>query len=236
MAKRVDSSSTGSVDRREFLKGAAAGAAGAAGAIVAGSASAQQGAPANARPSVARPTEADARADFVPPEPRADGRFIRHPGSDYMVDVLKALDFDYVAVNPGSAFEGLHESLINHGGNRKPEILTVLHEEAGAAMAHGYAKAAGRDPSKIAKASLTFMAINDDHAKAIKAVEDYVMRYYGRLRADVADTSLIGPPAAIIDRIGSFLSKGLDTLIIGLADPDPRQLDLFGEKVLPKVN
>lgn len=100
----------------------------------------------------------------------------------------------------------------------------------------GYAKAAGRDPSKIAKASLTFMAINDDHAKAIKTVEDYVMRYYGRLRADVADTSLIGPPAAIIDRIGSFLSKGLDTLIIGLADPDPRQLDLFGEKVLPKVN
>jgi thiamine pyrophosphate-dependent acetolactate synthase large subunit-like protein len=61
-----------------------------------------------------------------------------------MVDVLKALDFDYVAVNPGSAFEGLHESLINHGGNRKPEILTVLHEEAGAAMAHGYAKAAGK--------------------------------------------------------------------------------------------
>jgi probable F420-dependent oxidoreductase len=100
----------------------------------------------------------------------------------------------------------------------------------------GYAKAAGRDPSKIAKASLTFMAINDDHDKAIKTVEDYVMRYYGRLRADVADTSLIGTPAAIIDRIGSFLSKGLDTLIIGLADPDPRQLDLFGEKVLPKVN
>jgi thiamine pyrophosphate-dependent acetolactate synthase large subunit-like protein len=144
VAKRVDSASTGSVDRREFLKGAAAGAAGAAGAIVTGSASAQQAAPANQRPGVTRPTEADARADFVPPEPRVDARFIRNPGSDYMVDVLKALDFDYVAVNPGSAFEGLHESLINHGGNRKPEILTVLHEEAGAAMAHGYAKAAGK--------------------------------------------------------------------------------------------
>jgi thiamine pyrophosphate-dependent acetolactate synthase large subunit-like protein len=142
VAKRFDTASTSSVDRRKFLKGAA-GAAGAAGAIVTGAASGQQGAP-NARPAVARPTEADARADFVPPEPRADARFIRHPGSDYMVDVLKALDFDYVAVNPGSAFEGLHESLINHGGNRKPEILTVLHEEAGAAMAHGYAKAAGK--------------------------------------------------------------------------------------------
>ena len=144
VAKPVDSASTSSVDRRKFLKGAAAGAAGAASAIVTGAASGQQGAPANTRPAVARPTEADARADFVPPEPRLDARFIRHPGSDYMVDVLKALDFDYVAVNPGSAFEGLHESLINHGGNRKPEILTVLHEEAGAAIAHGYAKAAGK--------------------------------------------------------------------------------------------
>ena len=91
MTKQVDSTSTGSVDRREFLKGAAAGAAGAAGAIVSGTASSQQ-APANARPAVTRPTEADARADFVPPEPRVDARFIRHPGSDYMVDVLKALD------------------------------------------------------------------------------------------------------------------------------------------------
>jgi len=143
VAKRVDSASTGSVDRREFLKGAAAGAAGAAGAIVTGEATAQT-APAGTRPAVTRPTEADAHADFVPPEPRVDARFIQHPGSDYMVDVLKALDFDYVAVNPGSAFEGLHESIINHGGNRKPEILTVLHEEAGAAIAHGYAKAAGK--------------------------------------------------------------------------------------------
>jgi probable F420-dependent oxidoreductase len=99
----------------------------------------------------------------------------------------------------------------------------------------GYAKAAGRDASKINKAGLTFMAIEDDQNKAVKTVEDYVMRYYGRLRADVANTSLVGSPSAIIDRIGAFLSKGLDTLIIGLADPDPRQLDLFGEKVLPKV-
>jgi probable F420-dependent oxidoreductase len=99
----------------------------------------------------------------------------------------------------------------------------------------GYAKAAGRDPKKINKAGLTFMAIDDDQNKAVKTVEDYVMRYYGRLRVDVANTSLVGAPSAIIDRIGAFLSKGLDTLIIGLADPDPRQLDLFGEKVLPKV-
>jgi len=99
----------------------------------------------------------------------------------------------------------------------------------------GYARAAGRDPNRIRKAGLTFMAIHDDQSKAVRAVEDYVMRYYGRLRADVANTSLVGSPAAVTERIGAFLSRGLDTLIIGVADPDPRQLDLFGEKVLPKI-
>lgn len=98
-----------------------------------------------------------------------------------------------------------------------------------------YAKSAGRNPEKITKAGLTFMAINEDHAKAVKTVEDYVMRYYGRLRADVANTSLVGSPGAVAERIQVFLSKGLDTLIIGLADPDPRQLDLFGDKALPQL-
>jgi probable F420-dependent oxidoreductase len=98
-----------------------------------------------------------------------------------------------------------------------------------------YARAAGRNPDDIEKAGLTFMAIDDDQAKAVKRVENYVMRYYGRLRSDVANTSLVGSPAAVAERIEAFLSRGLDTLIIGLADPDPRQLDLFGEKVLPKL-
>ena len=98
-----------------------------------------------------------------------------------------------------------------------------------------YARVAGRDPNRIRKAGLTFMAIDEDQSKAVKTVEDYVMRYYGRLRADVANTSLVGAPAAIVERVGAFLSRGLDTLIIGVADPDPRQLDLFGEKVLPKI-
>jgi probable F420-dependent oxidoreductase len=100
----------------------------------------------------------------------------------------------------------------------------------------GYARAAGRDPNRISKAGLTFMAIHDDESKAVRAVEDYVMRYYGRLRADVANTSLVGSPAAVSERIGAFLAKGLDTLIIGVADPDPRQLDLFGEKVIPQLS
>jgi probable F420-dependent oxidoreductase len=98
-----------------------------------------------------------------------------------------------------------------------------------------YARAAGRNPRDIEKAGLTFMAINDDTAKALETVNNYVMRYYGRLRGDLANTSLVGSATAVAERIEAFLSRGLDTLIIGLADPDPKQLDLFAEKVLPLI-
>jgi probable F420-dependent oxidoreductase len=98
-----------------------------------------------------------------------------------------------------------------------------------------YAAAAGRNPNDITKASLAFMAINDDKAKAVKVVEEYTMRYYGRIRTAVEPVSIVGSPEQCIEKIHYFLSKGLDMLIIGVADPDPRQLDLFGDKVLPKV-
>jgi len=98
-----------------------------------------------------------------------------------------------------------------------------------------YARAAGRDPADIEKAGLTFMAINDDTSKAVDTINTYVMRYYGRLRGDLRNTSVVGSPAACAERIQSFFSRGLDTVIIGVADPDPKQLDLFAEKVLPLV-
>jgi probable F420-dependent oxidoreductase len=98
-----------------------------------------------------------------------------------------------------------------------------------------YAKAAGRNPDAIEKACLTFIAINDNHAKAVESLSAYVTRYYGRLRGDIENTFPLGSPAACADRINLFFAKGLDTLIIGLADPDPKQLDLFAEKVLPQI-
>jgi probable F420-dependent oxidoreductase len=112
------------------------------------------------------------------------------------------------------------------GSSAIPEFPTTWEKIA------QYARAAGRNPNEIEKAGLTFMAINDNTAKAVETLNSYVMRYYGRLRGDVASTSLVGSPAAVAERIEAFLSRGLDTLIIGVADPDPRQLDLFGDKVL----
>jgi acetolactate synthase I/II/III large subunit len=69
-------------------------------------------------------------------------------GGDFMVDVLKTLDLDYLAMNCASSFRGLHEAVLNHGKN-KPEILTCAHEEIAVAMGHGYAKIEGKPLAMI---------------------------------------------------------------------------------------
>jgi thiamine pyrophosphate-dependent acetolactate synthase large subunit-like protein len=61
-------------------------------------------------------------------------------GSDAMAEIIRALDIPYVALNPGSSYRGLHDSLVNKLGNERPQMLLCLHEEAAVAIAHGWAK------------------------------------------------------------------------------------------------
>jgi acetolactate synthase I/II/III large subunit len=63
--------------------------------------------------------------------------------SDVIVDLLQHYELPYVAMNPGASFRGLHDSLINYGGNR-PQMLLCQHEETAVQIAHGYARATGR--------------------------------------------------------------------------------------------
>ena len=91
-----------SIERRRFLQhGAIVGAA----ALMAPVAGAQQTPP----PETSRP-----------PPLEDDVLTTDSAGSDFMVDVIKSLGFEYICANPGSSFRGLHESVINYGGNEKP--------------------------------------------------------------------------------------------------------------------
>jgi hypothetical protein len=109
----------GSVGRRGFLKGAAASAA----ALVAKPpevANAQQRAQGSGGNATATtPTQAALNVDVGNgrPIPGINGIELS-PGSDYMVDVLKQFDFEYVVANPGTSFAGLH-SLPNNGAGYK---------------------------------------------------------------------------------------------------------------------
>ncbi|HEY6359687.1 MAG TPA: thiamine pyrophosphate-dependent enzyme [Vicinamibacterales bacterium] len=124
-----------SVDRRDFLKSAAiTGAA----AIVpgAGAAAAQSAAPA--------PASAPAQRRETDPTGEGEVLTTDRPGGDFMVDVIKSFNMEYIASNPGSSFRGIHESIVNYGNNQMPEFITCCHEESSVAMAHGYFKAEGK--------------------------------------------------------------------------------------------
>ena len=111
------------MDRRDFLKTAAAVPA-----------------------AVVTPPSAPAEPQQ---SPIPEASTVNRPGSDFMVDVLKSLDFEYAFSNPANTFRSLHESIVNYGGNARPEFITCTHEEIATAMAHGYAKIEGR-PALVA--------------------------------------------------------------------------------------
>ena len=124
-----------SVNRREFLKSTAVGAA----VLAAHPAPAKPPIPGRAPASIPISPEGELRA-----LPAIESLTADRTGSDFMVDVIKSLGIEYVCANPGSSFRGLHESIINYGGNRRPEFVTCCHEESSVAMAHGYAKIEGK--------------------------------------------------------------------------------------------
>ncbi|MBV9504068.1 MAG: twin-arginine translocation signal domain-containing protein [Acidobacteriia bacterium] len=127
------------VNRRNFLKGASAGTA----AVVAGAVGAEAQQPVLEAPRRGATPLMTKEAEGVTP---TDVRVLENqrPGSDFMVDVIKSLGFEYVCANPGSSFRSLHESLLNYGGNKNPEFITCCHEESSVAMAHGYYKIEGK--------------------------------------------------------------------------------------------
>jgi acetolactate synthase I/II/III large subunit len=152
MGKKADKSG---VDRRSFLAGIATASAAAVAANpgTASAAAATDNVPAKVSPPSAAVAAADSGSTLATnPTPEfaaTDKLHVSSPGSDYMVDVVRNLPIDYIIATPGSTFRGIQESFINYGENVHPEWITVHHEEISAAMAHGYAKVAGKPAAII---------------------------------------------------------------------------------------
>jgi thiamine pyrophosphate-dependent acetolactate synthase large subunit-like protein len=79
-------------------------------------------------------------------------------GSDVVAEMLRRLGIEYVCVNPGSSFRGLHDSLINYLGNKNPSMLLALHEQSVVAIAHGYYKACGKPMAVVLHSNVGLMA------------------------------------------------------------------------------
>ena len=136
--------------RRGFLKGAAVGAA----ALVAKPELAGGQQVQTARGATALPSPRAVAAETGPVSTDVQVLVADHPGSDFMLDVIKSLGFEYIAANPGSSFRALHESIVNYGGNKSPELLTCCHEESSVFMACGYAKVEGKPMGVMAHSTV----------------------------------------------------------------------------------
>ena len=124
------------VDRRNFLKSAVAGAA-----VLAANPGTVAAQPAELRRNAPPPMSKEAETGIPS---NVEVLTADRTGSDFMVDVIKSMGFEYVCANPAATFRGLHESIVNYGGNKSPEFITCCHEESAVAMAHGYAKIEGK--------------------------------------------------------------------------------------------
>jgi acetolactate synthase I/II/III large subunit len=65
-------------------------------------------------------------------------------GSDVVAEMLRRLNVEYIALNPGASYRGLHDSLVNYNGNTRPGVILCNHEEVAVGIAHGYAKFTGK--------------------------------------------------------------------------------------------
>jgi thiamine pyrophosphate-dependent acetolactate synthase large subunit-like protein len=132
----------GGVSRRHFLGGSVAASA----ATVFSQTGAARASEPNERPVSAPPSAAKMEREVGMGVPGTAEQRVYRAGSDLMVQVMRDLDIEYVALNPGSTFEGLQESLINYGDapNHRPEIISAMHEGSAVDMAHGYGRAQGK--------------------------------------------------------------------------------------------
>src|SRR5437667_3449396 len=138
------------INRRGFLKGAAVGAAGLVSKTPEATAQQTQA----ARGTAAVPSARALAAETEPVSTDVEVLTADHPGSDFMLAVIKSLGLEYIAANPGSSFRALHESIVNYGGNKNPELLTCCHEESSVALADGYARVEGKPMAVMAHSTV----------------------------------------------------------------------------------
>src|SRR5258708_21461416 len=153
MSKRRQSSpaveKTG-VGRRNFLKGASL-----AGVAALTPAASPQAAPVSvaksARKAVPLPNMV---VETMPPPRVKDPVTQSSSGGDFMVDVIKTLNIEYLPLNCASSFRGIQEAIVNYGGNKMAEPITFNHEEIPGHIAPGYAQIEGKPLAILAPGTL----------------------------------------------------------------------------------
>ncbi|MCJ7595327.1 MAG: thiamine pyrophosphate-binding protein [Desulfobacterales bacterium] len=89
--------------------------------------------------------------------PKDAGKFPMSFASDAIAEMLRRLNIEFVALNPGASFRYLHDSIVNYLGNKNPQMVLCLHEEHAVAIAHGYARVTGKPMGVILHSNVGLM-------------------------------------------------------------------------------
>ena len=133
-ADRPDRAAGPGIERRTFLTGTMGSTVALAAASGQALAAPQEPSTSPTAPAAPEPWPRSSEFGEIDTQPEL---LVQHPTSDVMLDVIKTIGIEYIAANPGSSFRSLHESIVNYGDNKAPELLTCLHEESAVAIAAG---------------------------------------------------------------------------------------------------
>jgi alkanesulfonate monooxygenase SsuD/methylene tetrahydromethanopterin reductase-like flavin-dependent oxidoreductase (luciferase family) len=100
-----------------------------------------------------------------------------------------------------------------------------------------YAARQGRDPAQLDSCLHLMVNINDDRNRAFSEAETFLRSYYGAgaVSRDRAELWLAyGPPAAVIEKIHTYIDAGCTTPVLRFVSPNLKgQLQRCIEEVLP---
>jgi alkanesulfonate monooxygenase SsuD/methylene tetrahydromethanopterin reductase-like flavin-dependent oxidoreductase (luciferase family) len=100
-----------------------------------------------------------------------------------------------------------------------------------------YAAQRGRDPARLESCLHLMVNINDDRDKAFHEAETFLRSYYGAGAVSHERAELwlaYGPPAAVIDKIQSYIEAGCTMPVLRFVSPNLKeQLQRCNEEVMP---
>jgi alkanesulfonate monooxygenase SsuD/methylene tetrahydromethanopterin reductase-like flavin-dependent oxidoreductase (luciferase family) len=97
------------------------------------------------------------------------------------------------------------------------------------AEVQAHARAAGRDPSKLAGAMYLTLAVDEDKARADRRLDAYVAQYYHQPAAAIRSRQACyaGPAAGAAEWLAGYAAAGASHLVLRFAGDHERHLDML---------
>jgi alkanesulfonate monooxygenase SsuD/methylene tetrahydromethanopterin reductase-like flavin-dependent oxidoreductase (luciferase family) len=172
-----------------------------------------------------------------------EGRYYRFADVELLPKPVQQPVPIYLAINPKpdrvdeAAIDRILRRVAAHADGWQTDATPVETFRQRFDTIRTYAAQRGRDPARLESCLHLMVNINDDCDKAFHEAETFLRSYYGagavsRQRAEL--WLAYGPPAAVIDKIQSYIEAGCTMPVLRFVSPNLKeQLQRCMEEVMP---